>query len=228
MTNSMIWLLLLAVPLHMGCQRDNSPTPAEDASSKPASDIGNENASALLVAVEAHALGVDIEPIAARQLGVQAAEIARVWHKGDIKAYDALIESWGGRFVYDSSDPSPATQRAYEQQRSCWYDSDNDLSIVYFDSARTTVDVLGDSPNSARTFVSKQGGGMVVPSRYRFPRSTKDLNAEGKPVAAVEIPVITRGGDEFVITYIYVWWPERHVLLPYHSRVTGGHMPPAL
>lgn len=177
--------------------------------------------------VEHAGTAADLPAVRAEQLANQASGIADTWLAGDIADYDRLVESWGGSFRFDLESSDPAVIKDIEQIRSFWFHGDSPQAIIYFDASKAYVRNLPTGTEDGILKIPVPSGGMsLVPSAYTFPVSPRELVRAGSEAIALEIPGMSRDGKEFEFTFVFVWWPEREVWVPFDLRISGPRPTP--
>lgn len=209
--------LMITGLLICACDRSERSQPPSAAQA----DVVTQQRDAVRTAVTQQAERLELEPAQTEQLGRQMSEIAHTNLAGSIERYDEMVGSWGGRFLYDFNDPSPVVQESIQQQRQSWQDPGSDYAIKYFDASRLVLEVTQGTPGTARTGTLPMGGARIAPSRYRFNKTTKELDDGVNPVATLTVPVILNNGQENTITYVFIWSRDQQVWVPDHLRVTG-------
>lgn len=167
-----------------------------------------------------------LSPTAIANLARQISDTLPVLVMSDSSEYEALIESWNGRFRY--ADPAnDAERKAAEQHRALWPTPDNPRRIVFF-APQTATAVRRDNgePNAHRhAGLAPPGGASGIMSSFVFPAGPDDLVANGAPIAEVTMKATTADGLTYDVAFVMVWWNGGNVWMPFRASISGGPQP---
>ncbi|HVZ94219.1 MAG TPA: hypothetical protein VG797_06890 [Phycisphaerales bacterium] len=138
---------------------------------------------------------------------------------GSVDDYTALMQHWGGRFVFDL----PGYEREAERQRGLWAKPDSPFAVtkLFFEEATARIVNAGPEGDLFRHGSNGSTTVAIAYTQFRFRQDVFKMATDDPVSLRVSIPAQLKGGSKVMMEFSWFWIPEEKCWLPFSMNMAA-------